>query len=178
MSVSVVAGCASKPKRTIVTPPATMPADSGLRNPSFFAAPSAFPAPPLGWSLDKETGDDRFRHLVWISPTGRTAYGIIFFKLPLPVGHELALQYGFLNEMKKNTGEANLLGKRWDPSIEALRFEVEGGLYSLRSSFYVRGLEGWAVYAGTRRDQPLESDELKLAEKAREHTTVNAEPKK
>ena len=32
---------------------------------------------------------DRHTHEVWLSPTGKTAYGVIHFKLPLPVGVNL-----------------------------------------------------------------------------------------
>ncbi len=171
--VAALTGCASEYKQPL-PPPASQPIADGLVLPTFVAVLDAYAVPPLGWTLDNEGGDDRSHHRTWVSPTGKTAYGVVFFKLPIPVGHELALEYGFLPEMKKNAGEANLIAKQWDEQIEGLRFEVEGGPYYLRTSFFVRGLQGWAIYAGTRRDQPIEPAELKLAEVAREKTVVNA----
>jgi hypothetical protein len=37
----------------------------------------------------------------------------------------------------------------------------------------VRGWEGWVVYAGSLRKEPLMEDELRLAERARDATMVN-----
>ncbi len=172
-AAAMLTGCSSGYKQP-PPPPASQPIADGLETPAFVAVLGAYPVPPVGWKLSNEGGDDRSHHTTWVSPTGRTAYGVVFFKLPFPVGHELALQYGFLPEMKKNAGEANLISKKWDEQIEGLRFEVEGGPYYIRTSFFVRGMQGWAIYAGTRRDQPIDEGELKLAEVAREKTVVNA----
>ena len=111
-------------------------------------------------------------HQTWISPSGHTAYGIIRFKLPLPVGHELAL-FGFLQNMKAREGEASLISKQWDPRIDGMRFVAEGGLYKVRTNLFVHGLVGWATYAGTLRAYPVDEAELALAEQARERTIVN-----
>ena len=105
----------------------------------------------------------------WLSPTGRTAYGVIHFSLPLPVGHELAL-WGFLREMRRSEGEAQLLSKGWDANSGLMRFVAQGGLYLVRSNLFVTGRQGWVCYAGTLKKEPIEPDELALAEIAREHT--------
>jgi hypothetical protein len=46
-------------------------------------------------------------------------------------------------------------------------------LYKVRTNLFVRGLSGWAIYAGTLRAQPIEADELALAEQARERTIID-----
>ena len=94
---------------------------------------------------------------------------MIHFDLPLPVGHELALR-GFLKQMRKTEGEATLLSKRWDSDLHALRFTATGGPHTIRSSLFVRGFDGWAIYAGTLKNETIEPAELELAERAREHT--------
>jgi len=126
---------------------------------------------PVGWHPDPLKSSQAHKHQVWISPTGRTAYGIIHFTLPLPIGHELAL-LGFLDNMQHAEGEVTLISQQWDPNIEALRFVASGGLYMVRTNLFVRGFEGWAIYAGTLRNQPIETSELALAEKARERTQI------
>jgi len=129
--------------------------------------------PPTGWTRQQLSGGVRHTHQVWQSPTGSTAYGVIHFKLPFPVGHELLL-WAFMNEMRRDQGEARLLEKRWDANLGGIRFVTEGGLYRVRTNLMVRGFDGWAVYAGTLRAAPILSDELALAERAREYTEVGA----
>ena len=55
---------------------------------------------------------------------------------------------------------------------------AEGGQYKLRANLLRSGLRGWIVYAGTLRDQPVDAEELELAERAREQTRVGSQPKK
>jgi len=110
------------------------------------------------------------KHGVWISPSGRTAYGVIYFSLPLPVGHDLVL-WGFLNEMRKTEGEATLLSKEWDDKLPGLRFVAQGGRYVVRTNLSVHGFHGWACYAGTLRNDPIVPEELAEAEYARDATT-------
>ena len=148
------------------------PIFGALSAPEPLASVEAMVTPPAGWRADPLKTSDRHNHQVWISPSGNTAYGVIRFKLPLPVGPELALRHGFLPEMRRTEGEARLLSSRRDPSLPGLRFVAEGGQYRLRTNLITRGWRGWAVYAGTLRDKEIVPDELALAELAREHTTV------
>src|SRR3954469_22315269 len=76
---------------------------------------------PVGWRAEPLKSSATHAHQVWLSPSGHTAYGIIRFKLPIPVGRDLAL-FGFLQNMKMSEGEANLISKEWDPNKKTLRF--------------------------------------------------------
>ena len=114
---------------------------------------------------------DDHRHQVWISPGKATAYGVIVFKLPLPVGPSLAL-WGVLREMRRTEGQANLLDRHDDPVLRGIRFTAEGGRYTIRANLTTDGLRGWLVYAGTLRDHPIDAAELRLAERARDATRV------
>jgi hypothetical protein len=170
--VFITAGCRTSPRHAAPLPmPSGLPTDDGLDSATYADALAATVSPPEGWKPDvlKESG--RHKHRVWLSPTGRTAYGVIHFSLPLPVGHDPVLWY-FLREMKRSEGEAELLSKQWDPNLRAVRFVAQGGLYTIRTNLLVRGFNGWAVYAGTLTSDPIAIDELELAERAREHTIV------
>jgi hypothetical protein len=145
--------------------------DAGLARPTELPALQAVCRPPLNWKPDPLKQSATHTHEVWISPSGRTAYGVIYFHLPFPVGHELAL-WGFLNQMRASEGEATLLAKNWDANLDALRFVAEGGQYIVRTNLFVRGFSGWAVYAGTLRAYPVNQAELELAGRAREYTVV------
>lgn len=128
--------------------------------------------PPEGWREDPVRRDANSVQRVWISPSGDTAFGVIRFELPIPVGHDLAL-WGFLRTMRRDDGRADLLEKHWDERARGLRFVVEGKTYRLRALLHVRGLGGWSVYAGSLRERPENVAEIEQAEQARERTVFD-----
>src|SRR5277367_6064792 len=103
----------------------------GLTAPVAAQSLKAMICPPMGWKPDPPKVNSSHYHQVWLSPTGDTAYGIIYFSMPLPFGLETVL-WTFMNEMKKSEGEANLLNKLNDDKLPGLRFMAEGGLYCIR----------------------------------------------
>ena len=166
-------GCASSSSPS--TPPSSRDAAQTAAFCEQLSAPTpvdeldALVVPPRGWTREPFKTSDRHNHLVWVSPTGGAAYGVIHFTMPLPVGEDLAL-HGFLAEMKRSEGEATLLSKNRDG--ERVRFVAEGGKYRIRGILLTRGFGGWAVYAGTLRSQSPAVDELALAVQARENTAL------
>jgi hypothetical protein len=163
--LSLILGCSHVAPRA-----ASQPVSSDLSPPTYLTSIDARATPPVGWHADPLKRSPAHAHQVWISPSGHTAYGIIHFTLPVPVGYDLAV-WGFLQNMKLREGEATLISKKWDPNLNGLRFVAEGGLYCVRTNLFVNGLTGWAVYAGTLRKEQINSDELLLAEQAREATS-------
>jgi hypothetical protein len=143
----------------------------GLTYPSYNKDVVAFCDPPEGWKPDPLKVDPNHVHQVWLSPTTDTAYGVIHFKLPLPVGADIALS-GFLAQMKKTEGDATLLERHDDPNLPGVRFVARGGFYTIRGNLIVQGWEGWTVYAGTERGKPIDPIELDFAVRARDHTRV------
>ncbi|HSU67563.1 MAG TPA: hypothetical protein VLJ39_11870 [Tepidisphaeraceae bacterium] len=132
----------------------------------------ALVVPPIGWIAQPLKHSNRHDHQIWLSPSGNTAYGVIRFKLPLPLSPESVLQMGFLPEMKRTEGEATLISSQRDPTLPGIRFIAKGGKHVVRTNLMTRGFKGWAVYAGTLRGQPENPDDLALAELAREQTAV------
>ncbi|MFN4244351.1 MAG: hypothetical protein ACK4PI_14075 [Tepidisphaerales bacterium] len=148
---------------------AAMPGQDGgswAVEPVFDPDVELYVAPPAGWRLDTVRRTSRDVHKTWVSPTGDTAYGVIRFRLPLPVTDDLAL-WGFLREMRRAEGEARLLereaGYVLPSGLKVLRFTAEGGQYRVRTVMVNRGLGGWCVYAGTLRGRPVREDELAVA---------------
>jgi hypothetical protein len=171
--VAFGAGCASRRStRALESPPTTLP--SGLGERTVVPAVQAACRPPIDWAMQPLKETKNHSHQLWLSPTGNTAYGVIRFSLPLPVGPDTVL-YFFLREMRASEGEARLISKRRDPQLKGLRFVAEGGLYVVRTSLTTRGLRGWAVYAGTLRARPILPNELLLAELAREETETGVD---
>ena len=91
--------------------------------------------------------------------------------MPLPLGENIAFK-GFLDQMKKTEGQAILISRQDDPNLPGIRFVAEGGRFYIRTNLIVQGWEGWAIYAGTLRNQPVLADELDMAIRAREYTKV------
>ncbi len=164
-------GCAAEAryKNVSTTLPTTLPESTGLASPEYVDAVGATVVPPEGWTPDPLKSSSRHAHQVWLSPSGRTAYGVIHFSLPLPVGYDPVLWY-FMREMRRVEGEAELLSKQWDPNLRGLRFVAQGDRHTIRANLLLRGFKGWAIYAGTFTHQPIDPAELDLAERAREHT--------
>ena len=143
-----------------------------LAEPFGYSDLEAVVTPPLGWNPDPIKQTRTHAHQAWISPSGRTAYGVIRMNLPLPfIGPDLVLPR-FLEQMRETEGEARLLSRRNDSRLPGIRFVAEGGQYRLRANLMTRGFRAWAVYAGTLRAQPEMPDELVLAEAAREKTKI------
>jgi hypothetical protein len=163
--VSALAGCHSTPP-----PPPAVPT-SGLVDPTPLETVHAIVSPPTGWEPDPLKESDNHTHQVWSSPSDHTAYGVIHFSLPLPFSAEFVLPT-FLAKMKEDQGEAILLEKYYDPTLPGVRFIAEGGLYKIRGNLITKGFQGWSIYAGTLRAEPINEAELKLAEKARENTRI------
>jgi len=163
------AGCCPAPGR--VSKPITFENTAGLSIPFFDPDVIADCDPPVGWKAEPLKSSSNHNDQVWLSPTGDTAYGVIHFTMPLPVGQGLAF-VGFLRQMKKTQGEATLLERHDDPELPGIRFVAAGGLYVIRTNLLVAGWDGWAVYAGTLKSGPILPKELDFAVRAREHTRV------
>ena len=148
-----------------VTVPAAF--QQGMTRPHEVPELDALCGPPKGWAEQALERDPKHTQQVWISPSGRTAYGVVRFNLPLPATDRIAL-WGFMQEMKRREGQAKLISKK--PLPDGTAFVADGAKYRIRGTIVTRGLRGWVAYAGTLRHQPVEVDELELAVQARDNT--------
>jgi hypothetical protein len=165
-----VCGCQNAPRqRSAVS--TSQPAGIVLDSPTKSDVLRAVVSPPAGWKPEPLKASEKHKHQIWISPSGNTAYGVIFFIMPWPVGQELALR-GFLNQMERTEGRATLVSRENDDELPGIRFVADGGLYTVRTNLIIDGFEGWAFYAGTVRGKPVDEQELAIAEAAREQTRV------
>jgi hypothetical protein len=144
-----------------------------LSSPEFETTVVATCDPPIGWIKQPLKSSPHHTHQIWLSPTGRTAYGVVHFGLPFPLDESFVLD-AFLARMKKMEGDANLVSKYSDPNLPGLRFVAEGGMYRINGNLIVHAFQGWAIYAGTLRGKPVDREELDLAQLARENTRVGS----
>lgn len=166
--VLLVIGCAHTSRNLSAQSPLSV---DGLTPPTFVATVDALAVPPVGWRRDPLRKSAKHTHEVWIAPSGSTFYGVMRFSLPFPVGSDLAV-WGFMREMHRKQGEAKLISSEKDPKLPGTRFVAEGGKYLIRVNLLTKGWEGWAIYAGTLREQPVDQKELDLAQRAREYTVT------
>lgn len=143
----------------------------------------AFVVPPARWKLDPPKISARHTHLAWISPSGDTAYGVIYARIPgyVPVAlmpqrmlHAETLER-VIAAMRDDQGEATLLRQRWDGRARRMHFKAEGGLYRIDSVLSVRGHSAWVLYVGRLREHEPNEPEIVLARRARESTRVGLE---
>jgi hypothetical protein len=128
--------------------------------------------PPVGWKPEPPKVNEKHRHQIWLSPSGNTAYGVIYFKLPLPVGLNITLD-GFMKQMKDTEGEGTLIERKDDDQLPGIRFTAAGGEYLIQAFLVVDGFHGWVVYAGTKQKFPTNEAELRTAIDARDQTRVD-----
>ena len=150
----------------------TLAVSSGLSSPTHDDQVQATVVPPVGWKADPLKSDNGHKHRVWISPTGDTAYGVIYFTLPFPLSSNFVL-IGFMNNMKAQDGSAVLVSSVNDDALPGIRFVAEDQHYRIRTNLVNGSFEGWAIYAGSLQNRPINWAELRLATKAREQTHVD-----
>jgi hypothetical protein len=148
-----------------VTVPAAF--QQGVTEPHVVPELEAFCGPPKGWIAQPLERDSKHTQQVWVSPSGRTAFGVIRFTLPIPATDKIAL-WGFLQEMKRREGQAKLVSRK--PLPDGTAFVADGAKFRIRGTIVTRGLRGWVAYAGTLQHEPVEVDELELAVQARDNT--------
>src|SRR4051794_2613166 len=124
---AVAAGCSAKAAPRM---PAAMErrfaTTQGLTARVVLRAVEAQVDPPEGWKAQPLRSSARHTHQIWLSPSGSTAYGIIRFDLPLPVGPDIVLWY-FMREMRHSHPDAVVIDKRVDPVFDGIYFIADGG---------------------------------------------------
>jgi hypothetical protein len=167
-----IAGCGPTKPAVPTSQSISQAVTSGLQSPTIDDKLKAIVVPPVGWKPEPVKFSDKHRHQIWISPSGNTAYGVIYFSLPFPVGSSFALD-GFIRQMRNTEGTANLLSRTDDDKLPGIRFVADGAFYTVHGNLTADGFHAWVVYAAKVRAKPVNAAELKTAEFAREQTRVD-----
>lgn len=108
---------------------------------------------------------------IWAAPSRKTAVGVIRFSLPFPISSDLAT-WGFARALRRSEGSATIVSKKRDVKLPGTRSVIDSGPYNFRANVVTRGWHGWVVYTCTLNGQPIDVDELRLAELSREKTEL------
>ncbi len=166
-----IAGCAQHTRSSATAPSASLaPQPATRQSPAASAAQlGILPLPPAGFTPKPLEQDETSTQQVWVSSSKATAYGIVRFSLPLPVGPGFALP-GFIAETAKKQGPTKLLASKAHPRSGGVEFTADLPLYHMRGILWTKGFTGWVVYASTDRSMPVDADDLAAALAARDAT--------
>ena len=182
LAAGPVVGCAGPLNRGPATPPPTAASSASttpapaidLLPPEYVPDLRATVRPPAGWTPRPPEQSLNSTTQLWLSPGGETAFGVIAFWLPLPVGTDAVVPV-YLKEMARRDGRADVVSREVDERLEAVRVVADSDTYRTRTTILVRGLRGWAVWAGTLQAKPIDPDALAAAEAAREAVRLGDE---
>jgi hypothetical protein len=133
---------------------------SGLREPEVADAVQVQVSVPQAWVLHDIERKPLFTHQQWKSPTAKTAVGVIYARLPLPVSSNTLLWLATKHFAKRGE-EGKELG-RWDDEVGRKWFEAETKKYHARGYVIVNGFDAWIAYSGFRTDVPPEPGEISM----------------
>ncbi len=105
-----------------------------------------------------------YTHQQWRSQSRRTAVGITYIRMPLPLSTE-TLVWFVVNEAGKRTADGKII-RQWTDSAGRQWFECQNAKYHMTGYVMTRGLDAWINYLGYRSHEPKMAGELDLGEKS------------
>ncbi|QOV87370.1 hypothetical protein [Humisphaera borealis] len=133
---------------------------TGLRAPEVVEPVRVQVAVPQTWVVHDVEHRPLFTHQQWKSPSARTAVGVIYARLPLPVSSGTILWLA-TKQYTARGDDGRELG-RWDDEVGRKWFECETAKYHARGYVIVNGLDAWIAYSGFRTDVPPEPGEITM----------------
>jgi hypothetical protein len=118
-------------------------------------------AVPRTWEQIGPIKNALYSHTQWRSPSGHTAVGAAYIRLPLPLSADLLIFLARLEYSKqRNDGQ---IASRWTDALGREWFDAENDKYHVRGYALAQGFEGWFVYFGYKVTEPPEMSEISLA---------------
>jgi hypothetical protein len=133
---------------------------SGLKPAEAVEAVRVQASPPASWVLHGIERHALYNHQQWKSPTARTAVGVIYARLPLPISADTLLWLG-RQQYAKQSADGKDLGN-WTDSVGRRWFEAETNKYHCRGYAIASGLDAWIVYMGYKTDLAPEPADISL----------------
>jgi hypothetical protein len=110
-----------------------------------------------------------YTHQQWRSQSRRTAVGITYIHMPLPLSTQ-TLVWFVVNEAGKRSADGKII-RQWSDSAGRQWFECENAKYHMTGYVMTSGLDAWINYCGYRNREPKMAGELDFGEKSLETIT-------
>lgn len=164
----LVVGCqtAPMPSKARLTEYREALDDSGLSLPMAVQTVNLNASLPNGWRSLGVQKSALYTHTQWRAPSRRTAVGSTYVKMPLPLSTKTLVWFA-LKEVAKKSNDGKIV-RRWQDKLGREWFEAENSKYHMTGYVMTRGFDAWINYVGRRKNEPTESAEVALGEKALE----------
>ena len=139
---------------------------SGLRPPEVVEPVRVRASVPQTWVVHGVERKALYTHQQWKSPSAKTAVGVVYARLPLPVGSGTMLWLA-RQQYAKQSADGKDLGT-WEDALGRKWFEAETNQYHARGYVIVNGLDAWVVYSGFKLDTSPEPADIALAARCME----------
>lgn len=138
--------------------------DTGLLSPLTVAPLHASISVPAGWRATVLQKQTLYTHQQWRTPSKRTAIGVAYVRLPLPMTAK-TLKWLAAGELAKRVSDGKLQ-RQWTDALGREWFEGSNAKYHMIGYVMTNGTDAWINYAGHRVADPLEPEAFQLAKKA------------
>lgn len=137
---------------------------AGLASPMADEAMKITAALPSGWLPMAVQKSALYIHQQWRSPSRRTAVGVTYIRMPIPLSTKM-LAWIARGEATKRLTNARIL-RQWTDSIGREWFEAEDAKYHMVGYAMTSGFDAWINYSGYRVREPQEPGQIELAVKS------------
>jgi hypothetical protein len=138
--------------------------DAGLREPVASEPVKVNISSPSGWQLLGTQKAALYTHQQWRSPSKRTAVGVTYVKMPLPLSTKTLVWFA-MNEAGKKANDGKII-RQWNDSLGREWFEAENNKYHMTGYVMTRGFDAWINYCGYRVQEEKVPAEIELGTKS------------
>jgi len=121
---------------------------------------------PADWLTMPSQRSTFYTHQQWRSPTKRTATGVAYIRMPLPLTSKTVAWFA-TREYAKRAKDGRIVAQ-WRDGFGREWFEAENDKFRIRGFIIVRNFEAWVSYSGYRRHEDRDEAEVALGERALE----------
>jgi hypothetical protein len=162
------AGCQQQATRAVLTRRVVTPF-AGLEPIRFVEEVQARWAPPDRWVALPPHKSMLYTHRQWKSQNSTTGVGVVYVRLPLPLGAKIVASLA-KDHYAKRSKDGKILSQ-WTDAAGREWFDCQNARYRVRGYVVTRGLEAWFIYAGYRHTSNPKPEELELAYRSMETIT-------
>ena len=162
-----ISGCqtnANTPSRAELLEHVEQVDDLGLTPPTEVADVKITGSFPTSWTPLRLQKTAMYTHQQFRSPTRRTAVGLTYVRMPLPLSTKTLVWFA-AGEVGKKVNDGKLI-RQWTDELGREWFEAENSKYHMVGYVMTRGFDAWINYCGYRIIEPQEPTEIALGHKA------------